>query len=97
MPEEEVSPWDALKLDQPHPDKEAMSNLKLQTVRHFKSTFGTDDGKWVLEYLNGLYFDRAVVNASDKNVMVSAAMRQGEQNVMHMIHRLLSYKGDENG
>lgn len=89
---DEISPWDALDLDATHPDQPAQLKRKRELARNFKAVFGTPQGKWVLEYMNGLYFNRDIVNPMDKEVLVCAAIRQGEQSVLRNIHRILAYQ-----
>jgi hypothetical protein len=89
---QESTPWEALNLERDNPDKEKQLELKRQRSRRFKAVFENENGEWVLEYLNGLYFDRQIVNPNDKEPMISASIRQGEQNVMRTIYRVLSYR-----
>jgi hypothetical protein len=85
----DISPWDALNLDQDHPNKEEQEQLRIEVKRKYRACFGTDAGKWVLEHLNGMVFNRPVVDVNVQNPEVMAGIREGEMSVMRQIHILL--------
>lgn len=96
--QQELDPWEAVNLSHsPSATNAKQLELKRQCARHFQAAFSTDHGKWVLDYLNGLYLNRDIVNPRDKDILVCAAMRQGEQNLLRTIHQIISYReGEEN-
>lgn len=85
----EPSAWDALDLEKTNPDKEIQEKLRLDLKRKFQACFGTPAGKFVLEYLNGKYFNAPVVDENAVNVLASAGIREGELRILRYIHLML--------
>lgn len=86
----EISPWEALDLDRENPNKAEAEKLRLEIKRHFRNCFSSIDGKWVLEYLNGKYFNQKVVDENAVNPLAYAGIREGEIRVLRYIHLLMS-------
>jgi hypothetical protein len=72
-----------------NPNKEEAEQLRLNVKRKFKACFESDAGAWVLQYLNGRYFNQTVVDENAVNVLASAGIREGELRVLRYIHRMM--------
>lgn len=89
MSKDNLSPWDALDLDGEKPDDEKAEKIRLDVKRKFQACFQTEQGKWVLEFLNGKYFNSPVVDEHATNVLASAGIREGEMRLLRYIHLML--------
>lgn len=85
----DLSPWDALDIDLEKPDTKENEKLRLDVKRKYQMCFGTEAGKWVLDHLNGLAFNRPVVDENAVNVLASAGIREGEIRKIRMINRMM--------
>ena len=84
----DMSAWDALDLEV-HEDNEEANIARINTKRKFKACFESEVGAWVLEYLNGKYFNSPVVDENAVNVLASAGIREGELRLLRFIHLML--------
>jgi hypothetical protein len=85
---DKVSPWDALNIDNSAPDPEK-EQKRLEIKRRFRECFSSDNGQWVLEFLNGRYFNRPVVDENAVNVLAVAGIREGELRMLRYIHLMM--------
>jgi hypothetical protein len=67
---------------------EQFESERLALKKAFQQVFGSKDGQKVLLHLNEKVF-QPVVRESDPDPFLSAALRQGEQNLVMYIHRLM--------
>lgn len=87
-----LSPWEALDLEREEPDKQEALAAKRDIARRFKRCFESDDGVWVLNYLNGLYLNKPVVDEYATNPIAKAGIREGENRLLRFIHNQLAYR-----
>lgn len=81
----DISPWDALDLSVDRTDKKS-EQLRLEVKRRFRGCFTTPDGKWCLEYLNGFFLNKPVVDENAINPLAVAGIREGENRAIKFIH-----------
>lgn len=84
-----ISPWDALDLENTDNNQADAEQARLEIKRRFRDVFGSDNGQWVLEYLNGRYFNKPVVDENHQNVIAAAGIREGELRLLRFIHLML--------
>lgn len=81
----DINPWDALDLSVDRTDK--TSELKrLEIKRRFRGWCNTPDGQWCLEYLNGFFLNKPVVDENAINPLAVAGIREGENRAIKFIH-----------
>ena len=88
----ELSPWEALDLNREDPNKKEALAARRDVARRFKRCFETDDGQWVLNYLNGFFLNTPVMDEYADNVLAKAGIREGENRMLRFIHTQLAYR-----
>ena len=85
----QLSPWEALDLEMEQPGKQEHEKERIQIKRRFQECFTSTNGKWVLEYLNGRYFNKPVVDEHHVNPLAHAGIREGELRLLRFIHLMM--------
>lgn len=89
MQQDQPGPWEALDLEQNPEQKLQAEQARINVKRRFRNAFTTEDGQWVLEYLNGRFFNAPVVNENAVNPLAYAGIREGELRMLRFIHQMI--------
>lgn len=82
-------PWESLDLENQTQSDESSEATRLAIKRRFRSCFTSADGQWVLEYLNGRFFNSPVVNENAVNPLAAAGIREGEIRLLRFVHQMI--------
>lgn len=70
-------------------DKQALRKYTLEQIQRYRSTFGTDDGKWVLEDLRNEFAERT---SFDPTNQYATAFWEGQRHVLLAIQARLKFE-----
>ena len=70
-------------------DKQALRKYSLEQVQRYKTCFGTDDGKWVLEDLRSEFAERT---SFDPTNQYATAFWEGQRHVLLAIKARLKFE-----
>ena len=70
-------------------DKQALRKYTLEQIQRYRSTFGTDDGKWVLEDLRNEFCERT---SFDPTNQYATAFWEGQRHVLLAIQVRLKFE-----
>lgn len=70
-------------------DKQALRKYTLEQIQRYRSTFGTDDGKWVLEDLRHEFAERTSFDPTNTH---ATAFWEGQRHVLLAIQARLKFE-----